>query len=177
MKKAKIFKIPFGIESGDPLILEKIKKQLDLSRVLKCAKMAKKAGMKVYGFFMIGLPGDTPASMQKTIDFAIKMNPNIANFAMTIPFPGTELYRMIKKHGKLLINTDKGIDAGYYASEVFYEMSGMNREEILKYYQKAMKSFYFRPAKIFELITGIKSWAEFQWVVNASFSILKKLWG
>lgn len=175
MKKAGIFKIPFGVESGDPDVLRIIRKQLLLKRVLDCTRMAKKAGMKVYGFFMLGLPGDTPESMQKTIDFAIKMNPNIANFSITIPFPGTELYRMIKKDGRFLVNMDNGINAGFYASQVFYEMGDINKEMVLKYYQKAMKSFYFRPKKMVELISGIRSWAEFKWFVDTSNSVIKRL--
>ena len=172
MKKAKIFKIPFGVESGDPAVLQKIKKHLDLDRVLRVTKMAKKAGMKVYGFFMIGLPGDTAESMQKTIDFAIKMDPNTANFCITIPFPGTSLYEMVKKEGKLLMNMEDGVNAGFYANQVFYEMAGMDQGMVLKYYKKAMRKFYLRPKKMFELIFGIRSWAECIWLFNAAASIL-----
>jgi len=175
MKKAKIFKIPFGVESGDPLILKRIKKQLKLKRVLACTKMAKKAGMKVYGFFIIGLPGDTPESMQKTIDFAIKMNPNIANFTIAIPFPGTELYQMVKKDGRFLVDMDHGIDAGFYANQVFYELEDMDKEVILAYYKKAMRSFYFRPKKILELVMSMNSWTEFQWFAKTSLSVFKKV--
>lgn len=175
MKKAKIFKIPFGVESGDENILNIIRKQLDLKRVIKCTKLAKEAGMKVYGFFIIGLPGDTPETMQKTIDFAIKMNPNIANFAIAIPFPGTELYRMVEKDGKFLVNMDDGIDAGFYANEVFYELEGMDRNQVLKYYKKAMKKFYLRPQKIYELLSGMKSISELEWFLSTSVNIFKKV--
>lgn len=176
MRKANIFKIPFGIESGDPLILQKIKKQLDLKRVIRCAELAKKAGMQTYGFFILGLPGDNQTTMQRTIDFAIKMNPNIANFTIAIPFPGTELYNVVKKEGHFLVNIDNGINAGFYANQVFYELPGMNSSEVLEYYKKAMRSFYFRPTKILEIILSMKSMSEFQWLTSTSYSIIKKLW-
>ena len=175
MKRAKIFKIPFGVESGDIGVLRTIRKQLDLKRVIYCTKLAKEAGMKVYGFFIIGLPGDTPETMQRTIDFAKKMDPNIANFAIAIPFPGTELYRMVKKDGKFLVNMDDGINAGFYSNQVFYTLDGMNQDEVLKYYKKAMMSFYFRPSKIMELILNMHSPAEFKWFLNTSVSMLKKI--
>lgn len=175
MKRARVFKIPFGVESGDPAILSRIKKRLDLKRVLACTRMAKRAGIKVYGFFMIGLPGDTPKSMQKTIDFAIKMDPNIATFAVTIPFQGTPLYDLVKKEGKFLVNMDDGINEGFYANRVFYKMEGMDSNEVLAYYKKAMNSFYFRPKKVWELLTGMKSWTELQWLINTIFSVLKSL--
>ncbi|MFZ2201974.1 MAG: radical SAM protein [Microgenomates group bacterium] len=173
MRRAKVFKIPFGVESGDPEILQRIKKRLDLKRLLACTKMAKKAGMKVYGFFMIGLPGDTPKSMQKTIDFAIRMEPNIATFAVTIPFQGTELYDQVKREGKFLVNLDEGINEGYYANRAFYELEGMDRDEVVRYYKKAMRDFYLRPKKIWELISGMKSWTELQWLIHTVRSVLK----
>ena len=176
MKKAKIWKIPIGVESGDPAMLKRIKKQLDLKRVLDVTNMAKRSGMKVYGFFMVGLPGDTPESMQKTIDFAIKMNPNIANFMVTIPFPGTELYDMVKKEGRFLMDVDNGINAGFYANQVFYEMEDMDKEVILKYYKKTIRDFYLRPSKIFELATGMRSVEELKWFFNTGFSVMRNLW-
>lgn len=175
MKKAKVFKIPFGVESGDESILKRIKKQLNLNDVLKATKMAKKAGIKVYGFFMLGLPGDTPQTMQKTIDFAIKMDPNIANFCITTPFPGTELHSLIKREGRFLVDMEDGINAGFYANQVFYEMEGMNKDTILNYYKRAMRSFYFRPRKIFELAASMRNFYEFKWLLGTSFSIIRNM--
>ncbi len=176
MKKAKVWKLPIGVESGDPAVLKRIKKNLDLNKALEIARIAKKAGMKVYGFFMLGLPGDTPESMQKTIDFAVKMNPNIANFCITIPFPGTELYDMVKRNGRFLIDMDHGIDAGFFANKVFYEIENMEKGAILRYYKKAMRDFYLRPAKILELLAGIRSCGEFMWFLNTGFSVITGLW-
>lgn len=175
MKQAKIFKIPFGVESGDPGILKIIRKQLNQKRLLWCTKLAKEAGMKVYGFFIIGLPYDTGETMQRTIDFAKKMNPNIATFTVCIPFPGTELYNIVKKDGKFLVNMDDGINAGFYANKVFYELPGMDSKEVLRYYKKAMWEFYLRPTKIVELVTSLASWTEMKWLTQTSFSIVKKM--
>ncbi len=176
MRRAKIWKVSIGIESGDCLILKQVKKRLDLNRALEIAHMIKKAGIELYGFFMIGLPGDTAESMQKTIDFAINMDPDIANFCITIPFPGTELYDRVKNEGKFLIALDDGINTGFYANEVFYEIGNMDKKVVLKYYRKAIKDFYFRPHKILRLLTRIKSKDELKWFFDTGFSIIKNLW-
>lgn len=176
MRRANVWKLPIGVESGDPNVLKKIKKQLNLDKVLEITRIAKRNGIKTYGFFIIGLPGDTPESMQRTIDFAIKMDPNIANFAICIPFPGTELHKMVKRSGRFLIDVDNGIDAGFYANRVFYEMDGLDSDMVLKYYKKAFKDFYFRPKKIIELVLSINSWSELVWFFQTGFSVIKNLW-
>jgi radical SAM superfamily enzyme YgiQ (UPF0313 family) len=176
MKKAKVWKLAIGVESGDSAVLKTIKKQLDLNKVLAVTQMAKRAGIKVYGFFIIGLPGDSASSMQKTIDFAIKMDPQIANFCICIPFPGTELYQMIKKEGRFLVDIDYGINAGFYANRVFYEMQGLDKTTVLKYYKKALKDFYFRPAKILELAKAFTSKDEIRWFFDTGFSLINNLW-
>jgi len=175
LKEARVYKLSFGVESGDINILRRIKKRLNLDKVIEANKIAKKQGIITYGNFMLGLPGDNQYTMQKTIDFAKKMNPDIANFMITIPFPGTELYRIIENDGKFLIDTSGGIDYGFYGGKVFYELKGMNKELILKYYKKAYLNFYFRPAKIIQLLIKTKSFSELKWLIDAGIVALSSV--
>ncbi|MFA5321497.1 MAG: radical SAM protein [Smithella sp.] len=175
MKSAGVYKIAFGVESGDGGVLKNVKKQLDLEVVLKNARLAKETGMLVYGFFMFGLPGDTPATMQKTIDFAMKMNPHIANFVITIPFPGTFLYDLAKQKGNLLIDTADGLQSGFYSQKVFYELGDTKAEDVLRYYNVAYRSFYGRIPKIIELLFSIRSLSELRWILSTATSVLRPL--
>jgi hypothetical protein len=95
---------------------------------------------------------------------------------MAIPFPGTELYELIKKEGKFLVNMDNGINSGFYANEVFYEIGNMDKTTVLRFYKKAFRDFYLRPRKILELMIGINSWAEARWLFNTGFFLMKSLW-
>lgn len=173
MKEAGVFKVGIGVESGDERIIKVINKSLDLKKVKRAIKWFKKEGIMVYGFFMIGLPGETAETMQKTIDFAKEVDPHIANFSITIPFPGTDLYELIEKEGKFLGKTE-GI-SGFYGEEFYYEMEEVNKELVLKYHKKAYRDFYLRPYKMVELLKNIKSWNEFKWTVAAAIPLLKSL--
>jgi anaerobic magnesium-protoporphyrin IX monomethyl ester cyclase len=75
----------------------KIDKHVDHDTIRQAFKNAKAAGIETIGFFIIGLPGDTRETMQKTIDFAIELDPMIANFSMMTPYPGTIVYEQVKK--------------------------------------------------------------------------------
>jgi len=171
MKKAGVFKIGFGVESGSPAMLKIAKKQLDLDKVLEATKLAKKAGIMTYGFFILGLPGENASTLQQTIDFAKKMDPMVANFCIAMPFPGTELFEMVKRNGKFLIDTAKNSPFGFYGSRAFFEYDGLNEATLLKYYRKAYYTFYFRPKKAIETILSIGSLNELKWVLTAGLKL------
>jgi anaerobic magnesium-protoporphyrin IX monomethyl ester cyclase len=84
--------IHYGIESGNQQILERIGKGIDLDQVRKAVGWAQDAGIHAKGYFMLGLPGDTPSTMQETIDFAVELGLDEAMFSLTTPFPGTRLW-------------------------------------------------------------------------------------
>lgn len=172
LKRAGVFKIAFGVESGDENILKSIEKNLNLEAVLKATRWAKQAGMVVIGFFMIGLPYDTPQTLQKTVDFAKKMNPHFANFMITIPFYGTPLYRLIGEKGRFLIDTRYGVSLGYYGAKAFFEFKDLKKDVIEFFYKKAYRDFYFRISKIWDIINTLGSFEEWRWFLSASHNIL-----
>lgn len=172
MRRAGVFKMALGVETGNELILRQIKKKLDLNKVLEVSQLARKLGMVVIGFFMIGLPGDNKETLQETIDFAIKMNPHIANFMMTIPFYGTALYEKIAKEGRFLLDTKYGISCGFYAAKAYYELGDLSSNLMQQYYKKAYKDFYFRFSKVVDILGSIRTLEELKWVFNTGMSTL-----
>lgn len=172
MKRAGVFKVAFGVETGNITILKEIRKQLDLDKVLTASRLARKCGMIIIGFFMIGLPGDNELTLQETIDFAIKMNPHIANFMMTIPFYGTELYKKVEKEGRFLFDSKGGISHGFYSAKAYYELGNLTQELMIKYYKKAYRDFYFRFSKAIDLFCSVRSFGELWWIIETSINTL-----
>lgn len=169
LKTAGVFKLGLGVETGNQTIARGINRgRLDLNKVLAVSRLARKYGMIVIGFFMIGLPGDNEHTLQETIDFAIKMNPHMANFTMTIPFYGTELYRMIEKEGRFLFDTREGVTYGFYAAKAYYELGNSTSDLMVKYYRNAYRKFYFRFTKAMDILWTVRSFTELKWLVEMS---------
>lgn len=104
MKKAGCTSVALGIESGDEKIFKSIKKGENLSDIVTGVKLIQKAGMKVVGYFIIGLPGDNVESINNTLKFMKGLGLDNYMFGILTPYPGTEVYDLIKKEGKILID-------------------------------------------------------------------------
>jgi anaerobic magnesium-protoporphyrin IX monomethyl ester cyclase len=109
-------RIHYGIESGNQEILRRINKRITLEQVRNAVRWAKEAGIQTKGYFMLGLPGDTEATMQQTVDLAVELNLDEAMFSLTTPFPGTRLWdELVKKKPETEYNQDF-TRAYYYAN-------------------------------------------------------------
>lgn len=172
MKKAGVYKVGIGIESGNSKILARIEKQINLEAIKKIIKIFRHEGIIVYGFFMLGLPGDTPETMMDTINFAIESNPHIADFSITIPFPGTELFEFVKKNGRFLIDPLMGYEDGFFSGRAFYETEVTRKDDVERFFTLAYRKFYFRGPKIIDVISTIRSANELVWTFRSACTIL-----
>ena len=156
MKAAGCKRVAFGVESGDQRILDSIHKKLTLAEVRAAFKAAKQAGLETIGFFMIGLPGETAETMERTIRFAIELDPVVANFSMATPFPGTELHRYVTEHGRLLMQGWD--DYVFFEGKARYAMDGLAPELAEAKWHEAYRRFYLRPSRILRTLTRKSTW-------------------
>lgn len=165
MKKAGCWAILYGAESGVQKNLNTMKKGIKLDQTRDAVKAAKKAGLKVYTPFIIGIPGETYEEALQTIDFAIELDPHYANFHSMTPFPGTELYENIDEYGTMSGNTDDYTFEG--GAFVPYTMT---REQIDELRTLAFRRFYSRPGFIFRRLFEVRSWYDFRTVLKGGTS-------
>ena len=94
--------------------------------------------------------------MQRTIDFAIELDPLIANFSMMTPYPGTKVYEKVKRQGRFLINDWE--DYVFFEQQARYEMGDMTAELVEEMYRKAYRQFYLRPSPIMRRLKTKDFW-------------------
>ncbi len=145
MKRAGCYKVSFGIESGNQGVLNNIDKKITLEQVRNAVRWAREVGFETFGYFMIGLPGETEDTIKDTIRFAKELKLDIAKFNITIPLPGTELFEEWDRLG--LIKTKDWSKYNFYSPYYeLYDHPTLSHKAISTYYKKAYRSFYFSPS-------------------------------
>lgn len=150
-KRSGCYEVGFGIESGNQKILDRARKKLDLSIVHDRIRMIKRHGLGVYGFFIIGLPGETPQTVMDTIRF-MRRGFDHVSVSYCIPYPGSALYEdYVSFHGA-------APDWGLYAHHhVFEGISTLSAKQMKYYMRRAVFGFYLHPRRFFGLLRKLKS--------------------
>ena len=147
LRTAGCYLIGLGIESGNQTVLDHVNKGITLDMIRNAVKLAKEAGVDTYGFFMLALPSDTKETMRQTIHFARELDLDIAKFDITIPYPGTRLFREWDAQGR--IKSKNWSDYTHHQDEHrIYDHPNLDWETIQHFYRKAFRDFYLRPRYI-----------------------------
>lgn len=172
MKKAGCNLMSLGIESGSQEILDKIGKKITKEQAEKAVKLCQKHNIKVFAYFVIGLPWENKNNILETINFAIKLNPDYVNFYTAAALPGSKFYDYILQNEPEKIN-----DKDFYQSPYYYPCVGtkyLSKDEIKNLHKTAVKKFYLRPRYIMKKLTEIKTLTQLLNYFKAGFSVLLK---
>jgi radical SAM superfamily enzyme YgiQ (UPF0313 family) len=109
----------FGVESADPAILKTIGKPLDLDRCRQVVRWCRELGIRTHATFCLGLPGETEATIRKSLAFMETLEADTAQVSKAVPYPGTPMYAWAEQHGYLAAKDLTSFD-GMGASVVGY---------------------------------------------------------
>ncbi|HVH84853.1 MAG TPA: radical SAM protein, partial [Steroidobacteraceae bacterium] len=140
-----------GYESGNQQILFNIKKGMRVEFARRFTRDCHALGIRVHGTFILGLPGETRATIQETLDFAKEINPHTIQVSLAAPYPGTFLYRQAMQNGWLRdAEADLLTAQGTQVATLSYPH--LSHTEIFASVDEFYRKFYFRPAKIAALL-------------------------
>jgi len=159
MKEAGCWQVSYGLESGSQRILDLMKKGITIEQSRNAVNWAKKAKLNVRAFFILGFPGETLETINETIRFAKELRIDVASFYTITPYPGNEMFQMIKDEGKLRhMNYDDYVPLiDINSTKLAYVPDGITEEQLKRSVSRAYKEFFLRPSYIFRQIFSIRS--------------------
>jgi len=140
MKAAGCWMISLGIETGDAELLALHRKEANLDLLADKIRMISRAGIRTKGLFMIGLPGETEASVKRSNRYALSLPLDDINVSIFTPFPGTPLYEQAHGLGQFEENWEK-MDCMHFQ----FVPRGMTKERMNKLFLRFYRSHFLRP--------------------------------
>lgn len=171
MGKAGCWLISWGIESANEIILKRVRKGYKKEQAFKALRWAKAAGIKNWGYFIIGLPGESEETIRETIDYSKELPLDIALFHIAAPYPGTPFFYEVVEND--------WFRAGTKWEEVDMDQStvldyGNLTAEQLEYWQKrATREWSLRPGPIWTFLKGLNTWEGAKSAVNVGWQMLQ----
>jgi radical SAM superfamily enzyme YgiQ (UPF0313 family) len=153
MEKSGCYSMALGIEFGTLRIMELTKKQLTPDLVREKLELFRGLSIKTTGFFLFGIPGETIGEMHKTVEFALSLPIQRAQFNNFMPLPGSELWDQLSAAGKL-----ENVDwSRFFVHDVAFADDGIDPRDIKRLQRQAYLRFYARPRIVWNLLREIRS--------------------
>ena len=170
MKEAGCWLVSLGIEAGTEEGLRQIRKGATLDQARTAVRLCRRLGIKTFCFYMVGLPWDDEASIAATAAFARELDSDFAEFHLAVPFPGTDLYRIVEEEGLW----EKGADGKYDHAHPAIRTRHLSAARAEQLCRRALLRFYLRPGYIIRTLRQAGP-AQFANYLKFGLAMLKRL--
>lgn len=176
LKDAGLRECATGFESGDDLILANMRKGQTVEKQKSFMKNCRELGLLVHGCFMVGFPGETKETLQATLDLALELNPDSAQFYPVMPYPGTGAYQWAKDNNFLSTNNfEEWVDESG-AHRCVLNLPDLSPQKLEEFCEYAFRKYHFRPKYLCrKILQAFSSPKEGKRSVNAGLNFIKSL--
>lgn len=172
MKQAGCSGIAFGVESGVQTILNRVKKGITLAQIEKAFALTREVGIESLAHVIFGLPGETTQTINQTIAFIKKIDPDYAQFYCAVPFPGTEFASLAQKEGWIATKDWNR----YEINQAIIQTKNLSCRQLARARKKAIYGFYLRKTFILRQLKQVKSLSDLLNLINKGAGFLIN-WG
>jgi len=141
MKQAGCWMIGYGVESGSQSILDESGKHITVEQIRTAVTMAKEAGLEVTGHCILGLPGETMATMEETLKLTLELDLDFVQYYCSVPFPGSPLYDLARSRGWIIRNEWTWFEQNYSVMD----LPDLSSNQVMAFRRRAYRIFYSRP--------------------------------
>lgn len=153
MKRAGLWLLSFGVESGSDEILARMKKGATAEQARRAVRLCREHGIKAYTFFVVGTPWETRETFRETISFAAGLGSDYAEFSFAVPFPGTELWEEAERAGLLAGATLAGFTNDAPVTPTFT----LSKDELVSLRKTALRRYYLSPGYVARTLWSARS--------------------
>lgn len=141
LRRSGCWMLSLGIESESDQMRRDMSKRLERATIREAFGNLRAVGIKSFAFFILGHPGDTVESMERTARYAREIDPDFANFYPAVPYPGTELYATCLRDGLLASDDWSKMEYSYY----ILRGNGLDETAVMGAVGRASRHFFLRP--------------------------------
>lgn len=170
MAKAGFWMISWGLESGSMDVLKRMRKGINFDKTRKALEASSRLGIKNWGYFIIGMPGETVESIDQTIAFAKGLPLTLALFHIAVPYPGTPFYYEAVENG--WINATRWEDMDMDRSTVL-NYPDLSAEELTYHAKRAFREWALRPGPAMTYLKSMNSRATLKPAMSLGVEHLK----
>lgn len=138
LRSAGLFAVKYGVESSSQELVDRICKSMDLRKTERMIRFTQSLGIKTHLTFSFGLPGETPETIQRTIDFAKALDPDSLQFSIATAFPGTSYFQTLEQKGHIVSRDFSDYDGN---SKSMLRTDSLNPQDLEKAKRRADRAW------------------------------------
>ena len=142
LRQSGCWMLSLGIESESDEVRKDMLKRLERQKIQAAIQNMRQAGILSFGFFILGYPGETRATIERTVEYALKLDPDFANFYPAVPYPGTEMYEKCQRDGSLVSDDWAKMEYPYY----LLRSGDLDETVVMGAIRRATRRFFLRPS-------------------------------
>jgi len=170
MSRAGCWLISWGIESASESVRKRVHKGTSDERIARALQWSRQAGIMNWGYFIIGLPGETEETIRQSIELSKKLPLDLALFHIAAPYPGTPFFFEVVERGWFRPGTTwEEVDMD---ESTVLDYPGLPAERIEYWARRAFREWALRPGPLWTFLKSMNNWSAFKSAANVGWQAL-----